>query len=603
MSSFQLPTIRATGDWGPPDTEIPEKFRTLPTQFNHIIANKNSIHLGKVADWTQEVQTPYYQQQQHKEFKQATQQELGPDLEDFSVVSGAKYVKHAAKKRAYGTQVQARGTNYPRTGTRGTTRNARGGRGGRGAQAWTPWDARKPGSNPTQNKSIQYKSSVQIKSTFEPVAKFTFVQLSKLSSVTVIPKGEDLKKCGHVDFYDKKFDKATSKVGMAINKNVVQQRAFFNVTTSEDPIMNLNEVQEKGNVFATDVILSALMASTKSVHSWDVVARKVDGKIWFDKRRHSPLDLLTVNETAKEAPSTEDKDRDHINSAVNLSIEATVVNQCFSQQILQRAQKPTPGQPAPAATKNAKPKEERIQFGEPNPFAAPKEDANDNQSTTESGVRSSGGNPQAPPASIGYKYRMWELSDDIRLVCRCEVDAAVSGNNASQPTMMATVRALTEYEPGSKNDWASKLDSQRGTVLVSEYKNNSAKMSRWILQALLANTEIFKLGFVTRTNSKNNNSHALIAVETTKPVDFVRQFSINVGNMWSIIKTIIETIQKQPNDGKFLIVKLPNKQEIQILSVPENELNDDDDDMDDDMDDDDMDDDGSSVLTGQSEEI
>ncbi len=39
-----------------------------------------------------------------------------------------------------------------------------------------------------------------------------------------------------------------------------------------------------GNVFATDIILATLMAATRSVYSWDVVAIRIDDKLFFDKR-------------------------------------------------------------------------------------------------------------------------------------------------------------------------------------------------------------------------------------------------------------------------------------------------------------------------------
>lgn len=39
-----------------------------------------------------------------------------------------------------------------------------------------------------------------------------------------------------------------------------------------------------GNVFATDLILATLMAATRSVNSWDIIAYRVGDKLFFDKR-------------------------------------------------------------------------------------------------------------------------------------------------------------------------------------------------------------------------------------------------------------------------------------------------------------------------------
>jgi hypothetical protein len=56
----------------------------------------------------------------------------------------------------------------------------------------------------------------------------------------------------------------------------------------------------------------------------------VGNKLFFDKRDGSQLDMLTVNETAQESLPEAKED---INSAPALSMEATVTNQNFSQQV------------------------------------------------------------------------------------------------------------------------------------------------------------------------------------------------------------------------------------------------------------------------------
>jgi hypothetical protein len=70
MSSFAPGglVVRTSADWGPSSDFIPEKFTSLPAPFSNVIANKGTVHLGRVADWTQETtNVNYYQQQQQKE--------------------------------------------------------------------------------------------------------------------------------------------------------------------------------------------------------------------------------------------------------------------------------------------------------------------------------------------------------------------------------------------------------------------------------------------------------------------------------------------------------------------------------------------------------
>lgn len=83
-------------------------------------------------------------------------------------------------------------------------------------------------------------------------------------------------------------------------------------------------------MFATDSILSTIMCAPRSVYSWDIVVQRVGNKLFFDKRDGSQLDMLSVNETAQESLPEAKED---INSAPALSVEATFINQNFSQQV------------------------------------------------------------------------------------------------------------------------------------------------------------------------------------------------------------------------------------------------------------------------------
>ena len=50
---------------------------------------------------------------------------------------------------------------------------------------------------------------------------------------------------------------------------------------------------------------------------------------------------------------------------------------------------------------------------------------------------------------------------------------------------------------GGAPDWRLKLDSQRGAVVATEMKNNSAKLSKWTVQSILAGAEQLKIGYAT----------------------------------------------------------------------------------------------------------
>jgi translation initiation factor 3 subunit D len=188
------------------------------------------------------------------------------------------------------------------------------------------------------------------------------------------------------------------------------------VTTTDDPIIRQLSKTE-GNVFATDAILAALMCATRSVISWDIVVQRVGNKLFFDKRDESEFDLLTVNETAAEPPYYHEDGTNSINWPRNLALEATFINHNFSQQVLKTG-------------------EEKYEFENANPFLQEDE--------------------EGEIASVAYRYRKWDLGDNVELVVRCEHDSVMIGPNGE--TQFVNIKALNEWDP---------------RVSISELINNS----------------------------------------------------------------------------------------------------------------------------------
>jgi len=82
------------------------------------------------------------------------------------------------------------------------------------------------------------------------------------------------------------------------------------------------------------------------------------------------------------------------------------------------------------------------------------------------------------------------------MVIRCELGG---GTPYKGEDVSVVVRALSEYDPKATQhamDWRQKLDSQRGAVLANELRNNSNKLAKWTLCALLAGADQMKLGCV-----------------------------------------------------------------------------------------------------------
>ena len=116
-------------------------------------------------------------------------------------------------------------------------------------------------------------------------------------------------------------------------------------------------------------------------------------------------------------------------------------------------------------------------------------------------------------------------------------------------------------------DWRQKLDSQRGAVLATELKNNSCKLAKWTLQAMLASADLIKLGYVSRNHARDNNNHVLLGTQTCKPAEFARQINLNANNAWGILKSIVD-VCLQLDEGRYLLLKDPNKAVLRLYSVP-----------------------------------
>jgi len=129
--------------------------------------------------------------------------------------------------------------------------------------------------------------------------------------------------------------------------------------------------------------------------------------------------------------------------------------------------------------------------------------------------------------------------------------------------------ALNEIDAklNSGIDWRQKLESQRGAVLATELKNNSNKLAKWTLQAMLAGADLMKLGYVSRVHSKDNFNHRILGTQQIKPKEFATQINLNVANSWGVLKSIVDLCLAL-EEGKFLLMKDPNKEVIRLYSIP-----------------------------------
>ncbi|XP_056641454.1 eukaryotic translation initiation factor 3 subunit D [Diorhabda carinulata] len=515
---FVAPIIQdnQTG-WGP--SEVPDQFKDMPYQ-----PFSKGDRLGKISDWTGAAfQDKKYANKYASQFGSGSQYAYYHDEDEttFHLVDTTRVQKPPYQRgRFRGNQRNLRGrggrTNIQSGGMQAL------GKGVKARDTYKRSQVKRWGQGRPQIKIRD--ASVTVKPDWSTIEEMDFPRLGKLS-LPGIKDGEDILCCGELEYYDKSYDRVNVK-----NEKPLQSvnRIFHTVTTTDDPIIRKLSKTE-GNVYATDAILATIMCCTRSNYSWDIVIEKIGDKLFFDKRDNTEFDLLTVNETSVEPPQD---DGNSLNSPRNLALEATFINHNFSQQVLKIG-----------------PNEPRYKFDEPNPFISEEE--------------------EGEIASVAYRYRKWDLGGGIILVSRCEHDAVVQSPNGE--LQFLTIKALNEWDSKLANgvEWRQKLDTQRGAVLANELRNNACKLAKWTVQALLAGSDQIKFGYVSRAQVRDNSKHVILGTQQYKPHEFATQINLNMDNAWGILRCIVDIVMKQ-KDGKYLIMKDPNKPMIRLYDIPDN---------------------------------
>ncbi|KAL9713051.1 hypothetical protein Ac2012v2_004292 [Leucoagaricus gongylophorus] len=562
MPSFVLPPINdnSDGGWGPSASNFPNQFKFKDIPY---APYSKSDKLGRFADWndissdnrqtavglpsTQGPRAPASSGRRRdgtQAFGSGTASAFAyfhaEDEASFSLVDN----KATAPRRG-GAFTRGRGTARATTpySTRGVVRGARRGTTSRGSvnqrgagRRWRDWD---------RNNRMR-ESSVAILPDWSMTEELDFSTLRKLRLEVDAP--QELGDYGRLFAYDKTYDRITPKTERSLQP---LDRMKYNPTTSDDPVIQQLAATGVATVYSTDVILSALMCAPRSVYPWDIVITREGDKLFLDKRDGGPFDTVTVNENAVDPPqdpapqnlnNLAEKavpETPSINSATSLSLEATYINQNFGFQTVVENSSP------PA-----------VEFAHPNPFYGPDE--------TE------------PLASCGYRYRLFDIGitedEDLKVCVRTEADAYIPGQNALEGQGLVTIRALNEFDPRAQGaagapDWRSKLDSQRGAVVATEMKNNGSKLAKWTVQSVLAGVDIMKIGYISRANPRDNTHHVILSTTSVKPTDFAIQLNVSLANGWGIVRMVTDLCMKLP-EGKYVLVKDPNKPVVRLYSVP-----------------------------------
>lgn len=520
---FRMPTIQVneTG-WGPTEGVDPAKYGNIPySPFN------KGDRLGRVADWVNAARPGRYNQYNQSQAKDATGAfAFNVDDEQFQTVD----TKPTDRRPQHFGPRRHQPFGNRRDNQRWQDRDKANALHGEAQKAIRreQHQAQRRQNKRYGNQDNRWErpqqrtreSSVDVGSGWRVVEQINFPVLLKLKCEVAEP--ETLKECGAVRQYDKSYERLTAKTCKNLER-LPQDVQVYNVTASDDPILQKFHKEKAAQIFATDQVLAVLMASPRSVYSWDIVATKhEDGTIFLDKRPNSVVDYLTVNETANDPPTDE---QGGINNVAALSQEATMININFSQHLLQKKVPP-------------------VAFANPNPFVEP-------------------GTRNANPA---YRYRKFSL-DGTDAIVRTELDASME---FAGKQCYVKLCCLNEYDSrlAGSVDWRRKLDQQQGAVQAAELKNNANKLAQWTAKALLGGSEQMRMGFVSRVHPKDCFNHSILQVQTNPTANFADQINLNMKNCWGIVKGICDLVGRQ-EPGKYVLLKDPNKPLVRMYAVPD----------------------------------
>jgi translation initiation factor 3 subunit D len=75
------------------------------------------------------------------------------------------------------------------------------------------------------------------------------------------------------------------------------------------------------------------------------------------------------------------------------------------------------------------------------------------------------------------------------------------------------------------------------------------------------------LSFVSRATPKSNDRHVILGAASYDPRKFAEQMGLNLANGWGIVRTIVDMCRSM-DEGKYVLVKDPNKTLLRLYKVP-----------------------------------
>lgn len=342
--------------------------------------------------------------------------------------------------------------------------------------------------------------------------------------------------------YDYKWDRCTTKKPKVLK---TFDGTTFNSNLFEDNVMMELIENEVANVYTTEEVAAVLMSATKSNYSWDLVIKVYGDVIFIDKRDEDKetniLNMHTVCETSVE---NQPEQNNTINGIRPLMKEATRINKawlhyCSHDDITTQ-----------------------YKYEDENPFIE---------------------TPEQVATRHGYVYKVWKIQDEDeeagkkeRKICiRCAVHTHTGKIKPDGEKQTQNVYALNEHDL-ERTQWRTKVENGVVSCLTREISDNSFKVSRWLMQALLAEVDLVKFAFVTRKDMNDNKKHVVLTTHQVQTTSWAQQMNVSMEKNWSILKYLANEIEAASNEARQK--KEAQSQKEEKKATEDDEEDDDDDD-------------------------
>lgn len=135
--------------------------------------------------------------------------------------------------------------------------------------------------------------------------------------------------------------------------------------------------------------------------------------------------------------------------------------------------------------------------------------------------------------------------------------------------------SLLEYELNKQN-WKTSLDMMTAQCLTKEVQDNSCKVSRWVVQSLLAGVDHIKFVFVSRKYQKDAQNHVILGTYGTDVRSYQNQINLSMTQCWAILQEAIDYVYGYGEQtGEYVFMKEPTKHMMRLFKVTQEEVDDD----------------------------